>query len=120
MIGGARSGGKQLDQANVRLRELHLHYIIEGHRGIGLGEHPNLHSELGLGVNRPAHDGAGAASFLVQLVVNLHQTRQPIRTQRMSEVGKRVTMTECRLLGLLAGDHVRLHRGKLGEECILG
>jgi len=65
MVGGARSNRERLKQADVRLRELRLHDVVEGLGGIGLGEHTDFHLALGLGVYRPAHGGAGTAGFRV-------------------------------------------------------
>ena len=59
-------------EADLRGDELRLDDIVERQVRVRLGQHPDLHPELGLGVDRTAHHRAGAARLFVQFLVDLY------------------------------------------------
>src|SRR3546814_10154237 len=52
--------------------KLRLYDVIECQSGACLGEHTDLHPEVGLRIDGTAHHGAGPADRFVQLVVDFH------------------------------------------------
>src|SRR3546814_7046471 len=66
------SGDRHLRETHMRRRELHLHDVVEGQGRIGFSQHADLHPELGLRIDGPAHHCAGPTGFLMQVVVDFH------------------------------------------------
>src|SRR5690349_10633288 len=70
------SGGRRIHEGHGCGGKLSLHDLGEGERGIGFGQHADLHPELGLRVDRPAHHRAGPANFLVQPFIDFNDAHR--------------------------------------------
>src|SRR3546814_10453694 len=81
------SGDRHLRETHMRRRELHLHDVVEGQGRIGFSQHADLHPELGLRIDGPAHHCAGPTGFLMQVVVDFHYAHvRPLKLTNMRTV----------------------------------